>query len=227
MTTMTTPPSSPSSPWRTLRTLIPSTIAYYPTKQDFEGTGGVGTAAPVDNTKPFQPWRDNQAHYPNSSWFGGGPSMVSYTTFATHKDTGALQLHAIDSKGFLETYSLTVINVYREYRHLFTKGVPVLTPLILSTQVAAEFNYGYNGTFTPPPASINTNIMLAPGPDGEWMAIDYQAWLQIQRTANQATDEQKVAKAVAIGTNLSISAKDKVSAMRVALQDTPTIGPLI
>lgn len=139
------------SPWRSLRTLIPNTIAYYPTKQDFEGTGGVGTAAPVDNTKPFQPWRDNQAHYPNSSWFGGGPSMVKYTTFATHKDTGALQLHAIDSTGFLETYSLTVINVYREYRHLFTKGIPVLTPLILSAQSAAEFNYGYNGTFTPPP----------------------------------------------------------------------------
>lgn len=216
-----------NSPWRTLRSLIPPTISYYPTKQEYEGTGGVGTGAPVDNTKPYKAWRDNSAWYPNSSWFGGGPSMVNYTTFAIHRDTNALQLHAIDSPAFLETYSLTVINVYREYRHLFTKGVPVLTTLTLEQKEASEFNYGYNGKFTPPPAVINTNIMLAPGPDGEWMAIDYQAWLQIQRTANQLTDEQKVTKVVAIGTNPALSAKDKISAMRVVLRETSTGGPII
>lgn len=215
-----------NSPWRTLRSLIPNTIAYYPTKQEYEGTGGVGTGAPVDNTKPYKAWRDNAAWYPNSSWFGG-PSVVNYTTFAVHKDTGALQLNPVESQACYATYSATVINVYREYRHLFTQGVPVLTAMVLEQKEASEFNYGFNGTFTPPPASIGTNLMLAPGPDGAWMAIDYQAWLQIQRTANQITDEQKVAKAVAIGTNPALSVKDKISEMRTVLRDAPTVGPLI
>jgi len=219
-----------NSPWRTLRSLIPNTIAYYPTKQEYEGTGGVGTGAPVDNTKPYKPWRDNAAWYPGSSWFGGGPQSVAYTTFAVHPN-GALQLHAIDipgkssSQAFLQTYSDAVIRTYREYKHLFPNGVPVLTELVLDSSSAAEFNYGSNGKFTPPPAVIPTNIMLAQGPEG-WMAIDYQAWIRIQREANKTTDEQKVAKVMEIG-NGPGSASDKVSAMRVALQDSPNLGPVI
>ena len=214
------------SPWRTLRSLIPNTIAYYPTKQEYEGTGGVGTGAPVDNGKPYKAWRDNAAWYPGSSWFGG-PSIVNYTTFAIHKDTGALQLHAIDSAGFLGTYSDAAIRTYREYRHLFPNGVPVLTTMPLDAKVASELNYGYNGTVTPPPAVIQTNIMLAPGPDGEWMAIDYQAWVQIQRKANEMTDEQRVKKAITYGLNETMSYKDRASAMRAALLESPNYGPVI
>lgn len=216
----------PNSPWRTLRSLIPNTVAYYPTRGEYEGTGGVGTGAPVDNSKPYKAWRDNAAWYPGSSWFGG-PSMVTYTTLAIHANSGELQLHAIDSPGFLETYSDAAIRTYREYRHLFTKGVPVLTQMVLDRKIAAEFNYGFNGQFTAPPAVIVSNLMLAPGPDGEWMAIDYQAWIQIQRKASQLTDEQRVAKAVEIGLSVGPSAKDKVSAMRNVLQETPNVGPVI
>lgn len=211
-------------PWRELRSLIPNTIAVYFTKEEYEGNRGVGTGAPVDDTKPFKPWRDNAAFYPGSIWFGGSTPMA-YNTFAVD-NTGGLKLYPIGSPESYGTYSGTVINVYREYRHLFPNGVPVLTNMLLDRKVAAAFNYGSNGQFTPPPAIINTNIMLAPGPDGEWMAIDYQDYIRIQRTANQTTDEQKVAKVIAIA-NSAKSAKDKVSEMRVALQDTPNIGPVI
>jgi len=179
----------------------------------------------VDNSKPYKAWRDNSAWYPGSSWFGG-PSTAMYRTFAIDAGSGALKLHAIDSPDFLDTYSDAAIRTYREYRHLFKNGVPTLTSMVLDRKTASEFNYGFNGKFTPPPAEIATNIMLAPGPDGDWMAIDYQAWIQLQRKANQMTDEQRVARVLEIGMGAG-TAKDKVSAMRVALQETPNTGGVI
>lgn len=216
---------TPNSPWRTLRSLIPNTIPYYPTREEYEGNQGVGTGAPVDNSKPYKAWRDNSAWYPGSYWFGG-PATAMYRTFSIDAGSGALKLHAIDSPDFLDTYSDAVIRTYREYRHLFKNGVPTLTSMVLDRKTASEFNYGFNGNFTPPPAEIATNIMLAPGPDGEWMAIDYQAWIQIQRKASQMTDEQRVARVIDIGLGTG-TAKDKVSAMRVALQDTPNTGGVL
>lgn len=214
-----------NSPWRELRSLIPNTIAVYFTKEEYEGNKGVGTGAPVDDTKPFKPWRDNAAFYPGSSWFGGSAPMA-YNTFAVDA-AGDLVLSPYESSAAMATYSGTVINVYREYRHLFPKGVPVLVPMLLSRKEASEFNYGYNGKYTPPPAIINTNQMLAPGPGGEWMVIDYQAWIQIQRSSvNTMTDQQKVAKAVEIGLNQGLAVKDKIAAMRLVLQETPNLGPV-
>lgn len=213
-----------NSLWRTLRSLIPNTIPYYPTKEEYEGNNGVGTGAPVDNSKPYKAWRDNSAWYPGSSWFGG-PSTVMYRTFAID-EAGALKTASIDSAAFLDTYSDAVIRTYREYRHLFPDGVPVLTTMVLDRKTASEFNYGFNGKITPPPVTINTNVMLAIGPDGDWMAIDYQAWIQIQRKANQMNDEQRVARVVEIGLGVG-AAKDKVSAMRTVLQETPNTGGVI
>lgn len=212
-------------PWRTLRSLIPNTISVYLTQQEYEGTGGVGTGAPVDNKLPFKPWRDDAAHYPGSSWFGMSVP-VNYTTFKT-TSSGQLQLSSVDSYDVLNTYSGAVVSVYKEYRHLFPNGVPTLIPLSLKREIAGAFNYGSNGDFTPPPAIINSNIMLAMSPDGEWAAIDYQDFVRIQREANKISDEQRVKKAITYGLNETMSYKDRASAMRAALLESPNYGTVI
>jgi len=214
--------------WKGLETLIPNTISVYLSKQAYEAPypQGVGTAAPVDNTKPFKPWRDNSPLYPGS-WFGRVSGPVLYTTLAVTPQ-GELALMPIESPAVYATYSDAVVRTYREYKHLFPNGVPVLTMLQLDRQVAGEFNYGSNGQMTPPPAAIVSNLMLAPAPNGEWMVIDYQDWIRIQRTAATLTDEQKVNKAVAIGQNAAMTYAVRVSAMREVLNTgLPPVGPVV
>jgi hypothetical protein len=144
-----------NNPWKGLAALIPNTITVYPTKQAYEGTGGVGTGAPVDNTKPYKPWRDNSAWYPGSSWWGGGMATREYNTFATNNQ-GQLLLQPIDSPGFYYTYSDAVIRTYREWRHLFPAGVPVLVQLVMSSgSVPANRYCGWKLAIWKTPANFN------------------------------------------------------------------------
>ena len=210
-------PNPANNPWRPLTVLIPNNVSVFLTKQAYEAPPprGVGTQAPVDNQKPFKPWRDNSPLYPGS-WFGQIAGPAVYTTLATD-DQGQLRLFALETGVVYNTYSDAVIRTYREYKHLFPNGVPVLVELRLDRQTAGEFNYGSNGQFTPPPAQIASNLMLAPGPDGQWMVIDYQEWIRIQRASAPVTDEDRVRLAVEIGTNTSRSYGDRASAMRAVL----------
>jgi len=215
-----------NNPWKGLAALIPNTITVYPTKQAYEGTGGVGTGAPVDNTKPYKPWRDNSAWYPGSSWWGGGMATREYNTFATNNQEQLL-LQPIDSPGFYYTYSDAVIRTYREWRHLFPAGVPVLVQLVMSGGEASQFNYGSNGEYTPPPAVINSNIMLAQQtPNGEWMAIDYQEWVKIQKAATQIPAELKVEMIRGV-CGKAISAEAKLSEIRILAQVNNQTGGVI
>jgi hypothetical protein len=203
-----------------MQSLVPNTITVYLTKQEYEGVGGVGTGAPVDNTKPFKPWRDNSLWYP--SWFGG-VSRREYNTFAMDNQ-GRLSLAPIDSNPFYYTYSDVAIRTYREWKHLFPAGVPVLIPLVISADEAGEFNYGSNGKFIPPPAFLPTNMMLAQAaPGGEWMAIDCQEWIKIQKQATQVSAEVKVEMIRGV-CNKSIPAEDKLSEIRLLAQINPPAG---
>lgn len=218
------------NPWRPLATLIPNTISVYLSRQAYEAPQpqGTGTQAPVDNKKPFKPWRDNAPLYPGS-WFGQAAGPAVYTTLATDAQ-GQLVLAPIGSLVMLNTYSDAVIRTYREYAHLFPKGVPVLTELVLDRQIAAEFNYGSNGQFTPPPAQIASNLMLAQAPQGgdQWMVIDYQEWVRIQRAAVPQSDEQKVMRALVIGQRPDLTWAAKVSEMRAVLNTgLPVTGPVV
>lgn len=217
------------NPWRPLATLIPNTISVYLSRQAYEAPQpqGTGTQAPVDNKKPFKPWRDNAPLYPGS-WFGQAAGPAVYTTLATDAQ-GQLVLAPIGSLVMLNTYSDAVIRTYREYAHLFPKGVPVLTELVLDRQIAAEFNYGSNGQFTPPPAQIASNLMLAQAAvDGPWMVIDHQEWIRLQRAAVPTSDAEKVKWVMAIGTRLDYTASQKVSEMRAVLNTgLPVTGPVV
>lgn len=212
--------------WRGLATLIPNTITVYLTKQAYEGVGGVGTGAPVDNTKAFKPWRDNSAWYPNSSWWGGGLGQREYNTLAVTGE-GKLQLHPIESNLVYYTYSDAAMRTYREWKHMFTAGIPVLTRLSISGEEASQFNYGSNGQFIPPPAVIPSNMMLAqPLVGGEWMVIDYQEWIKIQKAATQVPAEMKVEMIRGVcGKN--ISAEDKLSEIRLLAQINPPAAGVI
>jgi len=201
------------NPWRPLATLIPNTISVYLSRQAYEAPQpqGTGTQAPVDNKKPFKPWRDNAPLYPGS-WFGQAVGLAVYTTLATDAQ-GQLVLAPIGSLVMLNTYSDAVIRTYREYAHLFPKGVPVLTELVLDRQIAAEFNYGSNGQFTPP---------------RPWMVIDHQEWIRLQRAAVPTSDAEKVKWVMAIGTRLDYTASQKGSEMRAVLNTgLPVTGPVV
>lgn len=214
-----------SNPWKSLRSLVPNTITVYMTRQDYEGTSGVGTGAPVDNTKPYKPWRDNAAWYPGSSWWGGA-GMREYNTFKTDAQ-GRLVLAPLESPDWFYTYGDQAIRVYREYAHLFPAGVPVLRVLTLSGEDAGQFNYGSNGQFTPPPAEIASNQMLAQKvPGGEWFVIDCQEWIRLQKAAAPQTAEAKVARILEIGHGAG-PAEAKLSEIRLVAQISPQGGIVI
>ena len=216
-------------PWGELSTLVPNTITVYMSKAQYESPQpqGVGTQAPVDNTKPYKPWRDNSAHYPGGAWWQGGAGPKLYTTLAVDS-AGELTKTPIGSPEFLATYSSTVIRVYQEYRHLFPEGVPYLVTLEMPKDQAAAFNYGFNGQFIPPPAQIQTNQMLATHPTGGWAVIGYEDWLRIQRQAATMSDDQKVSAVVAIGLRQGQPSRDKVSEMLTVLRNgLPPVGPVV
>lgn len=213
------------NPWRSLQTLIPNTITVYMSQQEYEGVGGVGTGAPVDNTKPYKPWRDNSAWYPGSQWWGGVGQRI-YNTFKTDNQ-GRLVLAPIESNEWFYTYQDQAIRTYREYRHLFPAGVPVLKMQTISGAEAGQFNYGSNGQFTPPPAEIGSNQMLAQKvPGGEWMVIDCQEWIKIQKAATPQTAEAKVARILEICQGSGV-AEAKLSEIRLVAQISPQSGGVI
>lgn len=215
-----------SNPWKSLRTLVPNTITVYMTKQEYEGTSGVGTGAPVDNTKPYKPWRDNAAWYPGSSWWGG-VGMREYTTFKTDNQ-GRLVLAPLESLDWFYTYGDQAIRVYREYKHLFPAGVPVLRALQMPGDEAGQFNYGSNGQFTPPPAEIASNQMLAQAAEwgGEWLVIDCQEWVKLQKARVPQTAEAKVARIQEICQGSGV-AEAKLSEIRLVAQISPQSGGVI
>lgn len=211
-----------TSPWKSLQTLILNTITVYLTKQEYEGAGGVGTGAPVDNTKSYKPWRDNSVWYPGSSWWGGAAPRT-YNTFKTDNQ-GRLVLAPLESNSWLVTYQDQAIRTYREYAHLFPVGVPVLRPLVLSSDEAGQFNYGSNGQFTPPPVEIGSNQMLAQAvPGGEWMVIDCQEWIKLQKAGAPQTAEAKVTRILEICQGPGV-AEAKLSEIRLVAQISPPSG---
>ena len=213
------------NPWKSLSSLVPNTISVYMTKQAYEGTSGVGTGAPVDNTKPYKPWRDSAAWYPGSSWWGG-VGMREYNTFKTDNQ-GRLVLAPLESPDWFYTYGDQAIRVYREHAHLFPAGVPVLRMLTMSGEEAGQFNYGSNGQFTPPPAQIGSNQMLAQKvPGGEWFVIDCQEWIRLQKAAVPQTAEAKVARILEIGQGPG-TAEAKLSEIRLVAQISPQGGVVI
>lgn len=136
-------------------------------------------------------------------------------------------LQPLESPGWFYTYSDAVIRTYREWAHLFPAGVPVVRPLVISGEEASQFNYGGNGQFTPPPVVIPTNMMLAQeSPGGEWMVIDYQEWIKIQKAATQVPAERKVEMIQGV-CNKAIPAEDKLSEIRILAQKNPPAGTVI
>ena len=105
--------------------------------------------------------------------------------------------------------------------------MPVLRMLTMSGEEAGQFNYGSNGQFTPPPAQIGSNQMLAQKvPGGEWFVIDCQEWIRLQKAAVPQTAEAKVARILEIGQGPG-TAEAKLSEIRLVAQISPQGGVVI
>jgi len=209
--------------FRLLTELIPQGIAYYPTEEQY--IGAVGTGANKNPTRRPKPWRDNSLLWSGGFWWEQ-PSLdgtKQYRTFAVDS-TGALLLTPIESAPAYETYSLTVINTYREYKDLFPGGVPYLVTVELPKTEAVEFNYGGTGQPWGVPVVLNSDTIVAMDSDGKWKAIQYQEFVQKMK-ANLATPEamfDAVKKIITATEQQGRSKADAVTAMRRVLISPPT-----
>jgi hypothetical protein len=214
--------------YRQLTDLIPQGIAYYPTLEAY--IGAVGTGAITNAARRPKPWRDNTLLYSTGFWWDM-PSLEGtkqYRTFATDA-SGALLLTPIESAQAYETYSLTVINTYREYKDLFPSGVPYLVTIELPKSEASEFNYGGTGQPWGVPVVLNSDTIIAMDSDGKWKAIQYQEFVQKMKS-NLATPEamfDTVDKIVQATKSQGRSKADAVTAMRRVLIAPPAQMPVI
>lgn len=204
--------------FRLLTDLIPREIAYYPTEELY--IGAVGTGANKNPARRPKPWRDNSLLYSTGFWWDAAPldGVKQYRTFATDAN-GALLLTPIESPQAYETYSLTVINTYREYKDLFPGGVPYLVTIEVPKAEAAEFNYGGTGQPWGVPVVLNSDTIVAMDSDGKWKAIQYQEFVQKMKT-NLATPDQMfdtIDKIVQATKAQGRSKADAVTAMRRVL----------
>ena len=146
-----------------------------------------------------------------------------YRTFAVDS-TGALLLTPIESAQAYETYSLTAINAYREYKDLFPGGVPYLVTIELPKAEASEFNYGGTGQPWGVPVVLNSDTIVAMDSDGKWKAIQHQEFVQKMK-ANLTTPEamfDAVKKIITATEQQGRSKADAVTAMRRVLISPPT-----
>lgn len=209
--------------FRPLTDLIPRDIAYYPTEEQY--IGAVGTGANKNPARRPKQWRDNSLLWTSGNWWDT-PSLdgvKSYRTFAVDGN-GALLMTPIESMQAYETYSLTVINTYREYKDLFPGGVPYLVTIELPKSEASEFNYGGTGAPVGLPVVLNSDTIVAMDSDGKWKAIQYQEFTQKMKT-NLATPEamfDAIKKVVVATETQGRSKADAVSAMRRILISPPT-----
>ncbi len=208
--------------FRQLTDLIPREVTYYPTVENY--IGAVGTGAPSNSARRPKPWRDNSLLYSTGFWWDM-PSLEGtkvYRTFAVDGN-GAFLLTPIESQQAYETYSLTVINTYREHKDMFPVGVPYLVTLELSKQEASEFNYGGTGQPVGVPVVLNSDTLIAMDSDGKWKAIQYQEFVQKMKVNAQSPEAMfdAVDKVVTATKAQGRSKADAVHAMRRILISTP------
>lgn len=209
--------------YRPLTDLIPREVPYYATEEQY--IGAVGTGANKNPARRPKPWRDNSLLWNGGNWWDM-PSLdgtKSYRTFAVDAN-GALLLTPIESMQAYETYSLSVINTYREYKDLFPGGVPYLVTIEVPKAEAVEFNYGGTGQPWGVPVALNSETLIAMDSDGKWRAIQYQEFVQKMKT-NLATPEamfDAIEKVVVATKTQGRSKSDAVSAMRRILISPPT-----
>lgn len=214
--------------FRLLTDLIPREVPFYPTESDY--IGAVGTGANKNPARRPKPWRDNSLLYSTGFWWDM-PSLEGtkqYRTFATDAN-GALLLTPIESAKAYETYSLTVINTYREYKDLFPGGVPYLVTIEVPKQEASEFNYGGTGQQWGVPVVLNSDTIIAMDSDGQWKAIQYQEFVQKMK-ANLTSPEamfEAIKKIVQATEAQGRSKADAVTAMRRVLIAPPVQMPTI
>lgn len=208
--------------FRSLTDLIPREVAYYSTEELY--IGAVGTGANKNPGRRPKPWRDNSLLWSGGNWWDTPTldGVKQYRTFAVDA-SGALLLTPIESPQAYETYSLTVINTYREYKDLFPGGIPYLVTIDVPKVEAAEFNYGGTGQPWGVPVVLNSDTMVAMDADGKWKVIHYQAFIQKMK-ANLVTPEQMfdtVDKIVQATKAQGRSKADAVTAMRRVLIAPP------
>lgn len=204
--------------FRQLTDLIPREIAYYPTMENY--IGAVGTAPNQNSARRPKPWRDNSLLWSTGNWWDVPTleGVKQYRTFAVDAG-GNLMLTPIESPAAYETYSLTVINTYREHKDLFPAGVPYLVTIELPKAEASEFNYGGTGQSWGLPVVLNSDILVAIDADGKWKAIQYQEFAQKQKAALTSPDAMfDVIEKIVVATKQQGRSKaDAVVAMRRVL----------
>lgn len=207
--------------YRPLTDLIYKEVSYYPTESAY--IGAVGTGPNKNPARRPKYWRDNSLTYAQRFWWE--PPVLEgskqYKTFAVDAN-GSLLLTPIESPQAYETYSLTVINTYREHKDLFPAGIPYLVTIEMPKAEALEFNYGGVGQPWGVPVGINTDTMIAPDLDG-WKAINYEEFIRLQKS-NLDTPEKMFAavKAIIAATESQGRSKsDAIVAMRRVLIAPP------
>lgn len=204
--------------YRPLTDLIPREVPYYPTEEQY--IGAIGTGANKNPARRPKPWRDNSLLYSTGNWWDM-PSLEGtkqYRTFATDAN-GGLLLTPIESAQAFETYSLTAINTYREYKDLFPSGIPYLVTIEVPKVESVEFNYGGTGQPWGVPVVLNSDTMIAMDVDGKWKVIHYQKFIEKMRSAFTTPEAmfEAIKKIVTATEQQGRSKADAVSAMRRVL----------
>lgn len=150
-------------------------------------------------------WRDNQAaallqqqQQAGGRFWGGFQSAaplvreLEYSVLA-RDESGRLLLTPVESMAAYQTYSQTIMGVYRQFKHWVQAGVPYLIKMRLPIEAAAALNFADQGPEVAVPVEIGAGTILIPDGAGDCIVyLNYQDFLREARAPENWTVEERL-----------------------------------